>query len=241
MAKGARKSGTRNPELISGVRRFSRSAAQRKRAAHLHVKKGDTRTAAQKEEADKKKTALAAAASGPADFTRSRFYSADDVAHPLKHKKHSHKEKLRTSLTPGTIVIILAGRFRGKRVVLLKQLESGLLLVTGPYKINGVPLRRVNAAYVLATSTKIDVSKVDVSSIDDKFFVKPETKQTKNKEGKFIKEKKEKTPIPDTRKVAQSKVDGALKSVIAATPTLVHYLKAKFSLTNGQKPHLLTF
>jgi len=236
MAKGARKSGTRNPELISGVRRFSRSAAQRKRAAYLHVKKGDTRTAAQKEAGKKK-----AAATVPADITRSRFYSADDVAHPLKHKKHSHKEKLRTSLTPGAIVIILAGRFRGKRVVLLKQLESGLLLVTGPYKINGVPLRRVNAAYVLATSTKIDVSKVDVSSIDDKFFVKPESKQTKNKEGKFIKEKKEKTPIPDTRKAAQSKVDGGLKSVIAATSNLEHYLKAKFSLTNGQKPHLLTF
>ena len=37
----------------------------------------------------------------------------------------------------------------------MKKLESNLLLVTGPYKYNGVPLKRVNAAYVLPTNTKL--------------------------------------------------------------------------------------
>lgn len=45
----------------------------------------------------------------------------------------------------------------------------------GPYSVNGVPMRRVNQAYVIATSMSIDVSKVTIPAADDSYFTREET------------------------------------------------------------------
>merc|ERR1711924_188497 len=136
-----------------------------------------------------------------------RYYPAEDVKSKLRNNhNNSRQTKLRASITPGTVLILLAGHFKGKRVVFLKQMESGLLLVTGPYKVNGVPLRRAPQSYVIATKTTVDVSKVAVpASVTDALFKKAKTAKKKDKESVF----------DDSRKAIQKQVDDKLVAEIS--------------------------
>jgi large subunit ribosomal protein L6e len=235
MAKGGKSRGvrvTRNPEIARGVRKFGSTRSSSKRAQYKFSKKGLGKSTPHQ-------------APQRACKQEGRFYASDDTKVPLRSSKGaSRPTKLRKSIRPGTVVIVLAGRFRGKRVIVLKQLKcSGMLLVTGPYKINGVPLRRVNQAYVIATSTQVDVSKVDVSKIDDKFFARAADKKAASKDGEafFAGDKAKKSPVAAARKSETARVDAAVKAVVKATPNLKQYLNSKFTLTRGQKPHAMKF
>ncbi|PON87916.1 60S Ribosomal protein [Trema orientale] len=223
---------TRNPDLIRGVGKHSRSKMYHKRGLWaIKAKNGGVFP-----RHDPKPAAEAPTQKAP------KFYPAEDVKKPLINKRKPKPTKLRASITPGTVLIILAGRFKGKRVVFLKQLTSGLLLVTGPFKINGVPLRRVNQSYVIGTSTKVDISGVNVEKFDDKYFAKEAEKKKKKGEGEFFEaEKEEKKQLPQGKKDDQKAVDAALIKSIEAVPDLKTYLGARFSLKSGMKPHELVF
>jgi large subunit ribosomal protein L6e len=123
----------------------------------------------------------------------------------------------------------------------LKALESGLLLVSGPFKVNGVPLRRVNQSYVIATSTKVDVSKVDVKSINDEYFSRSKDEKKDGEDEFFLGDAPKAAVVSDQRKADQQKVDGALLKSVSATPMLEAYLAAQFTLTSSDKPHLMNF
>lgn len=143
------------------------------------------------------------------------------------------------------MLILLAGRFRGKRVVLVKVLDQGVLLVTGPFKINGVPLRRVNARYVIATKTSIPIEGVDKATIDkvggDKYFARDRKADKKGSEEGFFGDKKEKKEVAKDRAEDQKNVDKGLLSVIKKEPLLQGYLASSFSLRKGDKPHEMVF
>lgn len=107
------------------------------------------------------------------------WYPAEDEKALYKRKRNTPKPtRGRKSITPGTVVILLSGVHRGRRAVVLKALASGNLLVTGPYAINGVPLKRVNPAYVIATSTRVPLDGV-AANVDETHF-KAQTRYTKN-------------------------------------------------------------
>jgi large subunit ribosomal protein L6e len=176
-----------------------------------------------------------------------KFYPAEDTRQPRKARKTLHDHKPRAALQPGAVLILLAGRFRGKRVILLKHLKEGALLVTGPFKINGVPLRRVNSRYVIATSTKVDIAGLDQSTLDKvaspEYFAREKKSKKEKGEDAFMKqgEKPEKKKPASQRASDQKSIDKPLLSAIKNEEFLASYLKSSFSLRHGQKPHEMVF
>merc|ERR1711871_1804999 len=196
-----------NSALSSRVNLLSRKRLKKIRGGYKHI----GQTTKPKAKAEK----AAAPLTG--------YYPADDVPKPRSRRFVNRPTKLRASITPGTVLILLSGRYRGKRVVFLKQLESGLLAVTGPFKVNGVPLRRVNQAYVIATSTKVDVSGVSLGDeIVDAWF---------KKDG----------ATSEQRKSVQASVDASIVTAIKKVDQLKQYLSTRFSLSNGARPHEMVF
>lgn len=104
--------------------------------------------------------------------------------------------------------------------------------------MNGVPLRRVNSRYVIATSTKVDVSGVDVSSFSDSYFARV---AAADDEEFFAGDEPKPSVASDERKADQKKVDDVLMKAIESEAFLAEYLKAKFSLSKNDKPHKMQF
>ena len=150
-------------------------------------------------------------------------------------------EKLRPGLTPGTVVIVLAGRFKGKRMLFLKELSPGYLLLNGPYCVNKAPLIKMRQHYVIVTSTKIDIRVPDLSGVTMEYFEKPrKQKQQQTQEEFFAAPTEEEKPKLTQEVIAmQKKVDDALLPAI--NDEMKQYLKTLFTLHAGDRPHLMKF
>lgn len=167
---------------------------------------------------------------------------ADPIAHS-ESRLDLPPAELRASLVPGAILIILAGRYRGKRVVLLRALEDNTLLVTGPFQINGVPLRRVHPRYVIATSTTVSLSGVpSLGKFSVEYFVDaPKIVTQATEEALFDDVPEESAETNEQRIQDQKNVDTPLIAEIEKVQYLKEYLATPFTLRNGDRPHLLKF
>ena len=68
-----------------------------------------------------------------------------------------------------------------------------------------------------------------------------EENQSDNNKEEEEEPKDKKDRISEERKNAQTNVDTAVKKAVDAVPELKNYLKFRFALKNGDKPHLMKF
>eukprot|EP00998_Keelungia_sp_KM082_P010515 NODE_6714_length_624_cov_119.307847_g6691_i0.p1 GENE.NODE_6714_length_624_cov_119.307847_g6691_i0~~NODE_6714_length_624_cov_119.307847_g6691_i0.p1 ORF type:complete len:178 (+),score=48.45 NODE_6714_length_624_cov_119.307847_g6691_i0:80-535(+) len=146
------------------------------------------------------------------------------------------------NLKPGQVLILLGGRFRGRRVVYLKTLKNNCLLITGPFKVNGVPLRRVDARYTIATSTSVDVSGVKIPEDIAGTFKREVKPRAKKSENEFFEKKDEaKKTTPDSRKALQKQLDAPLLATLKKDAMLGRYMRSVFTLRKKDAPHKMKF
>lgn len=127
-------------------------------------------------------------------------------------------------------------------IIFKSTLKSGLLLVSGPFKVNGVPVKRVSQSYVIATSLKVNVDPSVAKDIDDAYFKKEVSAGgDESNEDKFFEEKKAQKVVSEKRKTDQAAVDGALMKAIGSVEMMKEYLAAPFTLSKKDKPHNMVF
>jgi len=240
----------RNAKIGGGIMRFSSSKMYHKKAAFIKNKKTEKKVVV------KQATTVTKEVGGEKNGEKRVVQLAKtprSLPTQSRHKRlannkkafSQHNHKLRPSITPGTILIMVAGVHKGKRVVFLKQLSSGLLLVTGPFRINRCPMRRINQIYCIATKTKVDISGVAVPDhVNDEYFRRKKAKKVRHGEGEIFEQKKETYTVSEQRKTDQVNVDKQLLAAIKKNPEkklLCQYLASSFSIRKGMFPHKMNF
>merc|ERR1712025_1153677 len=228
MAKNKNVGKPRNYKLESGVYRFGKSATYRKKAIYKFTKKVAKKAAPAKKPIFVEKK-VGGAKNGETRMVRVKKLANDYPTQDAAPKGTSvnffskHVRKVRASLAPGAIAIVLAG----------------------PHKLNGCPLRRINQRYLLATSAKVDLAGVAVpENVNDKYFARVKAEKAAKKEGDIFDAKKEAYKPSEQRKKNQVTVDTQVLEAIKEHgdgKVLKQYLRASFALSKGQYPHNMAF
>lgn len=245
----------KNRDLGSGVMRWSRFKLRQKNSYRLKNVKAANKAAPKKKEPSKVKIfvekPIGGAKNGKTRIVKIKKNRASYATkacvqtRPTRATFNKHTRFTRRTLVPGKVLILLAGRHQGKRVVLLKVLKSGLLLVNGPFYLNSCPMRRISQRYVIATKTRVNLKGVAIPEhINDTYFKRADKKKARKTEGDIFAKQEEKYTPSEQRKKDQTEVDKLVRGAIKKTHQgllVSKYLKSYFALRSHQFPHRLRF
>jgi large subunit ribosomal protein L6e len=183
---------------------------------------------------------------------------------PKRTSKRGYPQvKLRYRLRPkGTIVIVLGNctkLHRGRRMIFLKQLETGDLLLASPNTLTLMPtLQVVQASYVIATTTRIPLTPACVEAAEKvtfNMFKKANSKKTtdkKKRDGSIFaddqtqaKSATVETIDPELEKTIDSELMKSIanfnKGDTLDAAIMKKYLRTRFTIKNGEYPHQMKF
>ena len=139
----------------------------------------------------------------------------------LDKTKEGKKKSRGLNIKIGSVIILLSSNFQGRKAILLKITKSGLFVISGPYKINGVPLRRVNPRYIIPTHVAIDINGINTTILNDEYFIALKKSQ-KNQNNNL------KNRITMAHNLRQTYIDRCLQKKIDTDLFLGPYLKSNY-------------
>lgn len=245
----------KNRDLGNGVLRWSRFKLKQKNSYRLKNVKAAKKVKAKKDPSKKVVLTVVKEIGGAKNGgtrivkiqknRKSYATKAKVTKRPTRNSFNKHTRHTRRTLVPGKVLILLAGRHKGKRVVLMKVLQSGLLLVNGPFYLNSCPLRRISQRYVICTKTRVNLKGVSIPEhINDAYFKRADKKKARKTEGDIFAKQEEKYTPSEQRKKDQIEVDKLVRGALKKTNQgllVSKYLKSYFALRNHQYPHRLRF
>jgi len=145
-------------------------------------------------------------------------------------------------MSEGRVCVCLIGPYTSKKVIFLKQMESGLLLCAC---LNNGAIRRFPQKWLLCTEQQVHLDHAGVQKTlrdwsDSSFDVLKSESADDGGDGDFFGKDNASKNVPAE---FQSSTDGLIKAVEACIKDkyMTMYLKARFTLESDIPPHLAGF